>query len=219
MTSRTIAVGDIHGCADAWAALLNAVQPAAGDHLILLGDIIDRGPDSRTVIDSVIALGERCQVTVLLGNHEEMLLAARADPSPATLYPWINYGGLATLKSYGAGVGLADLPPDHVALIERCVPYYETDSHIFLHANYDPNQPLAAQSPRTLRWESLRDRIPVRHVSGKTVVLGHTPQKESILDRGYLKCIDTHCYAGGWLTALDAHSGRIWQANQSGEVR
>jgi serine/threonine protein phosphatase 1 len=219
MTNRTIAIGDVHGCANALAALIAAIDPADADRLILLGDLVDRGPDSRGVVEAVIDLGKRCQVIIVQGNHEEMLLAARNNPQPETMYPWLNHGGMATLDSYGSGKGPADLPGEHVALLESCVPYFETETHMFLHANYDPNEPLARQSPRTLRWESLRERIPVRHVSGKTAILGHTPQTETILDRGYLKCIDTHIYAGGWLTALDVECGRIWQANDAGQTR
>jgi serine/threonine protein phosphatase 1 len=76
------------------------------------------------------------------------------------------------------------------------------------------------EQPRySLRWESLRDWLPGPHRMGKAVVAGHTSQKSGeVLDLGYLKCIDTSCH-GGWLTALDVDTGRIWQADKRGELR
>jgi serine/threonine protein phosphatase 1 len=97
---------------------------------------------------------------------------------------------------------------------------HETDTHIFVHANYYPDLPMADQPVGMLRWETLRDMTPGRHVSGKTAIVGHTSQKGGeILDLGHLICIDTYCYGGGWLTALDVNTEEVWQANQSGEVR
>jgi serine/threonine protein phosphatase 1 len=62
--------------------------------------------------------------------------------------------------------------------------------------------------------------VPARHCSGKVAVVGHTPQKSGeVLDLGYLKCIDTFCHGGGWLTALEVGTGKVWQANRAGEVR
>src|SRR5262249_47793301 len=79
MAGRTIAIGDIHGCPDALAALLDAVAPGREDTVVTLGDYIDRGPDSRRVLDRLIALAGRCRLVPLLGNHEEALLSALCD--------------------------------------------------------------------------------------------------------------------------------------------
>jgi serine/threonine protein phosphatase 1 len=71
-----------------------------------------------------------------------------------------------------------------------------------------------------LRWESLRDVVPGPHFSGKTVITGHSSQKTGeILNLGYLVCIDTYCYGGGWLTALDVHTQEAWQTDLQGELR
>ena len=94
---RIIAVGDIHGCSAALAALIEAVKPGPDDALVFLGDYIDRGPDSRGVLDQVLALRERCTVVPLLGNHEEMLLAALESGSE--LRYWLKFGGEETLNS------------------------------------------------------------------------------------------------------------------------
>ena len=76
MPGRTIAIGDIHGCSAALRALIAAIEPTADDTLVPLGDYVDRGPDSRGVIDAVLELEKRCRVVPLLGNHELMLLDA-----------------------------------------------------------------------------------------------------------------------------------------------
>ena len=98
--------------------------------------------------------------------------------------------------------------------------HYETDTHLFVHANYDATLSLEQQPDRLLLWEHVVHTLPGRHCSGKTAVVGHTPQGSGeILDMGYLICIDTYCFGGGWLTALDVESGKVWQANRDGDLR
>jgi serine/threonine protein phosphatase 1 len=99
MAGRTIAIGDIHGCLDALAALIDAIGPGPEDTLITLGDHIDRGPDSRGVLDRLIALSRHCRLVPLQGNHEELLLDALRDIT--TLRRWLTLGGVETLRSYG----------------------------------------------------------------------------------------------------------------------
>ncbi len=218
MHARTIAIGDIHGCSVALSRLLEAIAPTPDDALVTLGDYIDRGPDTRGVIDRLIKLKSECRLTSLLGNHEEMLLATRAGEGDAAL--WLACGGLATLLSYDGATSVEQLPPDHVEFLESCALFYEQEQHFFVHANYLPETPLEAQGREVLLWRSLRAFTPGPHCSGKTAVVGHTCQVNGqIGDLGHLKCIDTGCYRDGWLTALDVSSGRIWQANQQGELR
>jgi serine/threonine protein phosphatase 1 len=218
LRSRTIAIGDIHGCSRAFAALLRALAPTSDDLLIVLGDFIDRGPDSSGVVEMLIDLKPRCRLVPLLGNHEELLLDVRARRRP--IHWWTSMGGAATLRSYGGGLDLSRIPERHIRFMENCVDYLETATHIFLHANYDPDLPIPEQPLATLRWNSLRETIPGRHRSGKTVIVGHTAQKGGeILDLGHIKCIDTCCYGGGWLTALDVDTSEIWQASKAGELR
>jgi serine/threonine protein phosphatase 1 len=89
-----------------------------------------------------------------------------------------------------------------------------------VHASYEPERPLHEQHWQSLRWHSLRDWIPQPHVSGKIAVVGHTSQKDGeILDAGHLICIDTYCWGGGWLTAFEPTTGRIWQADRRGRLR
>ncbi len=99
MAARTIAIGDIHGCLAALATLIDTIAPGPEDTVITLGDYIDRGPQSRGVLDRLIALSRRCQLVPLQGNHEEMLLDALRDST--LLRRWLSLGGVDTLRSYG----------------------------------------------------------------------------------------------------------------------
>jgi serine/threonine protein phosphatase 1 len=103
MAGRTIAIGDVHGCSAALRALLDAVAPAPDDVVVLLGDYIDRGPDSKGVLDLLLDLVGRCQLIPLLGNHEEMVLAALSDHK--ALEGWLSCGGAETVLSYGWAPG------------------------------------------------------------------------------------------------------------------
>lgn len=218
MSGRTIAIGDIHGCATALAKLIEAVAPQPDDTIVTLGDYVDRGPRSREVLDQLIALKSRCRLVPLLGNHDEAMLGALADGQ--TIQSWIMIGGLPTLESYGFSGDFDVFPVEHVDFLQGCLPYYETDSHFFVHANYDPRLALERQDRIMLRWLSLREHNPGPHISHKVAVVGHTAQPKGVyLYLGYLICIDTGCCYGDWLTALDVEHGHVWQSNEQGELR
>ena len=216
---RTIAIGDIHGCNLALEALLRAIAPQPDDVLITLGDYIDRGPDSRGVITTLMELAGRCRLVPLIGNHEIMMLVAREDRTQMEF--WLQFGGLETLDSYGGShESLEAVPEEHFRYIDSCQSYFQTEKHIFLHANYAANTPLERQPEYLLFWEHLTSHVPDRHYSGKTTIVGHTPQYEGeILDLGHVVCIDTFCVGGGWLTALDVDTGQNWQADRDGRLR
>jgi serine/threonine protein phosphatase 1 len=221
---RTIAIGDVHGCSAALAALLDAVAPAREDTLVTLGDLIDHGPDSPGVLRLLIDLARRCRLVPLLGNHEEMLLAALADR--AGLRKWLACGGVGTLQSYGWVSGgprrplSAWIPEPHRQFLACCRPYFETATHLFVHAGLVPELPIDRQPALALRWRVTDARTARPHASGKVVVVGHTPQRSGeVLDLGFLICIDTNCARGGWLTALETGTGRTWQADRAGRLR
>jgi serine/threonine protein phosphatase 1 len=217
MPDRIIAIGDIHGCSAALDAVLAAIDPRPGDTIVTLGDYIDRGPDARGAIDRLLALAKRCRLVPILGNHDEMLLEI-VSYRPSLLADWLSFGGDATLASYGGR--LEQIPEEHVAFLRDCVSWHESDGHFFVHASYDPRKPLNKQPLDVLRWESIRDRVPGPHRSGKVAVLSHTSQKNGeVLDLGHLICIDTWVYGDGWLTALEVQSGQLWQADKNGRMR
>lgn len=219
MPDRLFALGDIHGCSTALSTLIAAIDPLPEDTVVVLGDVIDFGPDTRGVIQQLIELSSRCQLILLTGNHEEMLF--RAVESPSELNSWIYSGGEDTLKCYPGRDENELIDPDHFDFLKReCRDYHETDEFIFVHANYFPNLRMGQQSSRTLRWEFIEPERMAPHYSGKTVIAGHTPQTGAeVLDLGFLLCIDTDCSRGGWLTGLEIGTGRAIQANQEGFVR
>ncbi|XZE51566.1 metallophosphoesterase family protein [Planctomycetaceae bacterium SH139] len=215
MTGRLIAIGDIHGCSRALLALLDAIEPAADDTIVTLGDYIDRGPDSRGVIERLCQLARETRLIPLMGNHEQMMLDVIEGAAP--YQSWFPHGGVATLDSYEFDGNLDFLPAAHRKFLDSLVDYYETDTHFFLHANYDPDAPLNEQTVDMIRWRSLRDGIPDPHYSGRIAVVGHTANHEAkILDLGHLIALDTFCYGGGVLSAIDVDSGQIWQASEEG---
>jgi serine/threonine protein phosphatase 1 len=224
MAGRIIAIGDIHGCSAALEAILDAVQPGPEDTLIVLGDYIDRGPDSRGVLDLLLDLAGLCRLVPLLGNHEEMLLAALRDRN--ALRVWLDCGGVDALRSYGWTSGgprrsLADwIPQRHREFLAGCRDWHETATHFFVHAGYLPDVPLDKQPGEALRWRVADAATAVPHCSGKVAVVGHTPQRSGeVLDLGFLVCIDTNCCRGGWLTALDVETGQVRQADRQGRLR
>ncbi len=219
MPPRVIAIGDVHGCGIALRTLIEVIDPQPNDTIIPLGDCVDRGPESRRVIDDLLALREKCRLVPLLGNHEEMMLNfVDGRPQPDD---WLECGGAATVESYRGPDGkLIPAPVEHIDFIRAWGDCYETDTHFFVHSSYEPERPLAQQHWQTMRWQSLKFGIPGPHESGKIAVVGHTSLKDGeILDVGHLICIDTYCWGGGWLTALEPSTGQFWQVDGQGRLR
>jgi serine/threonine protein phosphatase 1 len=217
---RTLVIGDIHGCSIALDALFALVAPLPQDLLITLGDYVDRGPDSRGVLDRLIARFDAGHLIPLRGNHDHMMVQAR-DRLDRRM--WIACGGRQTLESYGHshGDGEYDRVPDrHWRFLEEdCRNWYETDTHLFVHGNIFPDIPMDEQPSYMLLWEKLDG--PMMHYTGKVMICGHTRQLNGRpLDLGSNICIDTGVYEeDGWLTCLHVETGRYWQANQRGETR
>lgn len=217
---RTLVLGDIHGCSKALETLAQFVPFEPDDMIITLGDYVDRGPDSRGVLNWLIERYRQDRLIPLRGNHEIMMLQAR-DSSQAFTY-WRMYGGDATLASYGhegGEVSLRDVPDEHWDFMEyELYDWYETHHHFFVHANVVPELPLDAQPDLRLFWEPFDHAPP--HCSGKIMICGHTAQKTGEpINIGHAICIDTWVYGAGWLTCLDFETGKYWQANQQRSAR
>ena len=209
-----VAIGDIHGHCDALKGLLRLLEPRPEDTLVFLGDYVSRGPDSRGVLQAVMDLRRLCQVVALRGNHEEMLIDARRDPEALAMF--VAVGGDAGLVSPRPRQRNRALSGEHRAFLEGLPLCHETDSHFFVHGNYAPNRPLSDQDRQTALWLPI-DPPPGPHYSGKTVVVGHTPQIDGrVLNLGHLVCIDTGCGFGGLLTAFDVGTGQVWQVDELG---
>lgn len=220
---RILAIGDIHGCLRAFDTLLALVDPQPGELLVTLGDYVDRGPDSKGVLDRLLALQSRCRLVPLRGNHDLMMLAARADQEH--FREWLGCGGLNTLDSYRASDDFETfpqaIPQEHWRFIkDKCVAYHESREHFFVHANVHPDMPLAEQPDYMLYWEKLEASEWRPHESGKMMICGHSVQRTGrplLLDHAV--CIDTWVYGDGWLTCLDATTELYWQANERGQTR
>lgn len=221
--TRTLAIGDIHGCLKALDTLLAMIELRPDDVLVTLGDYVDRGPDSKGVLDRLIGLKDVCRLVPLKGNHEVMMLeACRGRDS---FNGWKSCGGDKALESYGAFLDfetfIERIPRIHWRLLNQdCVAFHETDRHFFVHANVCADLPFDQQPDYMIYWEHLVESRSVPHDSGKIMVCGHTQQRSGrplVLDHAI--CIDTWACGGGWLTCLDVEKEAYWQANQSGETR
>jgi Calcineurin-like phosphoesterase len=138
---RLLAVGDVHGCIDELSVVLDAIQPTPIDKVVFLGDYVDRGPNSRAVVDLLIALRDsrRCQTVFLRGNHEDMFLdflGERGGHGDAFLFN----GGRTTLASYGLPPTLrrsearAQLPESHLQFLRELEFRHEDKPFLFVHA-------------------------------------------------------------------------------------
>jgi serine/threonine protein phosphatase 1 len=209
MAGRLFAIGDIHGCAGELEALLAALPLAPGDTVACIGDYLDRGPDSREVIEQLVALRARPGLgTVFLkGNHEDMCLAWLGRPGRFG-EAWFLNGGLATLRSYGldartSGAEAATiLPPAHVDFLERLVLTHVAGDYRLVHAGIRPERTWDDQDEEDLLWVR-EEFIAHPHAVGATIVFGHTPHREVLVDLPYKIGIDTGCVYGGWLSALE----------------
>ena len=205
---RIFAIGDIHGHADALDALLARLSPDPDqDALIFLGDYINRGPDSRRVLDRLVALEHEMADTVFLeGNHEWALLdyALTGDLDSLRLLRTMDVE--ATLASYGDSPvrslrDLSFLPPEHRDFLERLHPFHRRGGYLFVHAGVVPGQAAEDSSPDKLQTaRSLFLSSPAEE--GETVVFGHTSLATPLVAPGRIG-IDTGCGKGNLLTALE----------------
>lgn len=215
---RVYAVGDIHGCADLLTDLLekiraDAKQSAGQNILIFLGDYVDRGPDSKAVIDQLLQLQwTDWEFIFLRGNHDQAVLQFAAD---ANFYrSWRDFGGGETLRSYGVKPPLFDkedafaeaqrdfigkCPPQHFEFF-RSLKYLDiVGDYVFVHAGLRPGLALDRQTPEDLLW--IRDEfLNYDGLFEKIVVHGHTPSRDPVRRSNRIG-VDTGAYATDCLTA------------------
>lgn len=234
-------VGDVHGCFSQYRALeariladAAEVAPGVTALIVLLGDLVDRGPKSAQVLDLVLGPSPQgAQRLALAGNHEEMFLAFLDAPRPDA--PWLDYGGCETLNSYGIyppkGQRFADLT---VRLLGQMIATSTTLAHIealralpvslrfpgylICHAGLDVHAPLAAQTERALMWSNPADLdLDIRagegpvalqelEAEGLRVVHGHVPGPTAF-ERPRRISIDTGAYGSGTLSAVRLRPG------------
>jgi serine/threonine protein phosphatase 1 len=215
---RFYVVGDIHGRLDLFTALIDAIErdvhssPPAQITVVLLGDLIDRGPDSAGVVERALRWREQRDVILLAGNHEEMFLNSFEDLG--VLRHFLRHGGRQTVLSYGVDREVYDsatfeqlqemmrakVPREHLDFLSSASDHLEAGDYLFVHAGISPDVPLADQQKHHLRWirEPFLDHsAPYSHF----VVHGHTIT-DGIDARSNRIGIDTGAYRTGQLTAL-----------------
>lgn len=221
---RVYAVGDIHGRLDLFEALISAIEQddaAAGTAqttIVLLGDLVDRGPDSAGVVRRARKWQDNRDVRILTGNHEEMFLRSFKDEE--MMRHFLRHGGRQTVLSYGVdrnALSEADIE-EAQQLMSKAVPeservyianfedMVEIGQYVFVHAGVDPELPLSEQRKQDLRWirePFLSHSEPLE----KVVVHGHTICSDPE-DRGNRIGIDTGAYSSGRLTALVLEGSR-----------
>jgi len=239
---RLYAIGDVHGCLSKLDTLLERIsediesaglikstfkndsqpQETLTPTLVFLGDYVDRGPDSKGVLDRLIALKNEPTDTVFLkGNHESLMLDFLSDPD--AMQHWLEWGGEETLESYGInkilGVSSEDLaaelseklPQSHLSFLKSLALTHSEGDYFFVHAGVRPGVELADQKEEDLLWIRKKfHNAPASSRPGKVIVHGHQPMKKP-LDAGWRIAVDTGACWGGELTAvvLENHSRRF----------
>lgn len=214
MTGRTFAVGDIHGCRVALNALCDSLSLTSDDTFISLGDVVDRGEDTRGAMDSLLELQKTCRFIFIMGNHEEAMLDAFR--SKEDFHRWLSIGGREAMDSYDRRMN--NIPDSHRELLENSVDYHESETEIFIHANLEPGVILPEQTSRWLRWEHLTG-MEYAYESGRRVICGHTQQKSGLplIWNGWV-CLDTGAYRLNPLTCLEVGSNLVYRADETGKV-
>lgn len=215
---RVYAVGDVHGCRSQLIHLLEVIEQDRAEyagvvHLVFLGDLIDRGPDSAGVIEHLrIADLPADKVTFIMGNHEEIMLDCYDGKAERYVF-WLKFGGRQTLLSYGVSSDELDsdgfdlraamrrnISPDHIAFVRSFEDTLRLGDYLFVHAGIRPGTPLDKQSRADLRW--IRNAFLADNTNfGVTVVHGHTIVPK-IIRRPNRISVDTGCYNTGTLSAL-----------------
>ncbi|MBN1843849.1 MAG: serine/threonine protein phosphatase [Deltaproteobacteria bacterium] len=207
---KIFAVGDIHGCLDKLVSLMAIIDIDLKKHtLVFIGDYIDRGPDSKEVVDYLIDLGQRAdRVVFLKGNHELML---EDYLSGADRLTFLYNGGEATLNSYMKNTGQLEanpIPPQHLEFFDNLRLYYETEDYIFVHGGLRANIPLDEQDERDMLW--IREEFIYTDFDfGKRVIFGHTPFREPLILDNKIG-IDTGAVYGNKLTCVELPAVRFF---------
>lgn len=177
---RIIVVADIHGENKKFRKALKSVSLKKSDILVLIGDLIDRGTESKQVLDTILLLKESgfTNIVYIRGNHEQMLLDSIEDENKE--YIWIKNGGDKTLKSFRVNFA-SQIPDIYIRLLNSSILYYEHDNYFFVHAglNFELEDPL--QDIHSLMWirNISIELYKKSSFSSKKIIHGHTPIERS----------------------------------------
>lgn len=181
MNNRIYAIGDIHGCFNSMKELIeNKIQLRKEDKLIFLGDYIDRGPDSKKVLDYIIELQNNdYDIVTLLGNHESMLVAAYYNES--AISKWIQNGGSETLRSFDID-SLKAIDPKYIDFFKNLKFYYEFDKQLFVHAGFNDKLENPFSDSYSMLWNR-REEYFNPLLNDRTIIHGHSPVSLSITQK------------------------------------
>ncbi|MCX6320509.1 MAG: metallophosphoesterase family protein [Bacteroidia bacterium] len=218
MNERLFAIGDIHGCFDSFRELVeDKIEINNGDKLVLLGDYIDRGKQSKEVIDYIIELQQKgFDIIPLIGNHESMLLNAIGNEEHFSL--WIQNGGSKTMESFKIN-SLKDLPKFYIDFFKALPFYYSYKNFLFVHAGFNDEIINPFEDKYHMIW-TCRGKYSNSILRDKTIIHGHSPISESscrgrIQNNYQVINIDTGCvysdYVGyGRLSAIELNSMKLF---------
>jgi calcineurin-like phosphoesterase family protein len=214
------AIGDVHGCADELDELL-AILPLTDDSIVvMLGDYIDRGPYSRRALDILMEARTKHRIVTLSGNHEEMLREFLDGSNPQRVARFILNGGSSTLADFADEHGEWVIPKSTVEFLDNLELWYETDDHFFVHAGV-PDMPLkeidAVRDRDELLWIR-RAFIGNTRKWEKRIVHGHTPVNAVEVSASRIN-VDTACAYGGFLTAIELPSHRVYSVPRKTGLR
>ncbi len=210
-TGKAFAIGDVHGCVTELRMLINKLPLAADSTLVFLGDYIDRGPNSKEVIETILELGRSFHVVPLMGNHERMLLRFWAKPRSENAAMFIFNGGSATLASYADDTGQFRIPEKHLTFLRSLPLCHQTDDYFFVHAGV-PDVPIEEIDPPKYARDLLWIRKPFlesQYHWSHRIVHGHSPVKEvAFLERRIN--VDTGCVRNHHLSAIELPEGKVY---------
>lgn len=207
MDKTRYAIGDIHGYFKLLKGLISKLDLKADDELIFLGDYIDRGPNSKKVIDFLIKLSKSYNCIFLRGNHESMMENALKDKRQMPI--WLFNGGQSTYESYG---GFEKILETHGEFFNALKPYYLTEQYLFVHAGLRPGVALKNQTENDLYW--IREEFILKKTTiPQKIIYGHTPVNVSSSPYDDKIGIDTGCAYGGKLTALKLPEEQLIQTD------
>ncbi len=193
MDKKFVAIGDIHGCVRSLKTLWNKLKPHKDAIHVFIGDYIDRGPDSKGVVDFLLDVRHDRECVFLRGNHEQMLLDALLNNEQQN---WMYNGGDVTLNSYNNPRNVSEIPESHITFYKETKFYHESENYFFVHAGAPPHQTLE-QSKQDSRSEHFflwgREHLNAFETPWeKTVIFGHTPRPYPIRKPNMIG-IDTGC--------------------------
>ena len=233
------AIGDIHGCLKELTSLHKKILTydkfeVKNDIIIYLGDYIDRGKNSKEVINQILKLKDNNIKTInLMGNHDEFMIDFLFNKKN-NIKSWLNFGADQTFRSYNIEIVefikdgfeedvidklrktmIKNMEESHINFFKNLELSYSSENYLFVHAGIDPYKKLSEQSEKDYLWSRSEKFFSKDFKSEKIIVHGHTPE-ENIVNDPYRINVDSGCYFSGKLSSVclsDEDDSRIFITN------